>query len=353
MPYFPPQQTALDILNKIKTVDGSGSGLDADTIDGLHANELSTVAALNDLTDVTISTPATNQVLLYNGSIWVNGTITSGVTDHGALTGLSDNDHPQYYLASNVSSDAQNFLSAINSSLTYNNSNNRLTVTGGLVAPSIRPESDSTNAIGFMKASGTQDFYYDSVNGTFGFGQAAASNSVVTISGTKNTGSIYGVQMQIFANGASSAAYGVYARFRANTGVYSVTNVYGVYGEFTAQTGTTIGSARALYGLVAANSGGTVNTAYGLQIEALGTVGTLYGVYVSSMTQGSTNYAIYTNAGLVRFGDRVILSASTTSRASMTMTAGTAPTSPNDGDIWFDGSHLYCRIAGVTKQLDN
>lgn len=29
--------TASDVLNKIKTVDGSGSGLDADTVDGLHA----------------------------------------------------------------------------------------------------------------------------------------------------------------------------------------------------------------------------------------------------------------------------------------------------------------------------
>ena len=40
MPYFPPNQTgtetALSILNKLKTVDGSGSGLDADTIDGVQ-----------------------------------------------------------------------------------------------------------------------------------------------------------------------------------------------------------------------------------------------------------------------------------------------------------------------------
>ena len=47
--------------------------------------------------------PTTNQVLIYNGSVWTASTITTGggggVTDHGALTGLSDDDHPQYVLS--------------------------------------------------------------------------------------------------------------------------------------------------------------------------------------------------------------------------------------------------------------
>ena len=44
--------------------------------------------------------------------------------------------------------------------------------------------------------------------------------------------------------------------------------------------------------------------------------------------------------------------ASTTSRASFRIRDGTAPSSPNDGDIWQDGTHIYCRIGGATKQLD-
>ena len=47
--------------------------------------------------------PTTNQVLIYNGSVWTASTITTGggggVTDHGALTGLADDDHPQYVLS--------------------------------------------------------------------------------------------------------------------------------------------------------------------------------------------------------------------------------------------------------------
>lgn len=47
------------------------------------------------------------------------------------------------------------------------------------------------------------------------------------------------------------------------------------------------------------------------------------------------------------------LPASTTSNATLRVRTGAAPTSPNDGDLWQDGTHVYMRIGGVTKQLDN
>lgn len=40
--------TAADVLTKIKTVDGAGSGLDADTIDGIQGNALITVSNIGD-----------------------------------------------------------------------------------------------------------------------------------------------------------------------------------------------------------------------------------------------------------------------------------------------------------------
>jgi hypothetical protein len=43
------------------------------------------------------------------------------------------------------------------------------------------------------------------------------------------------------------------------------------------------------------------------------------------------------------------ISASVTARASLRIRSGTAPTTPNDGDIWFDGTDLKMRIGGVTK----
>jgi hypothetical protein len=45
----------------------------------------------------------------------------------------------------------------------------------------------------------------------------------------------------------------------------------------------------------------------------------------------------------------VDITASTTSNASLRIRSGTAPTTPNDGDIWFDGTDLKMRIGGVTK----
>jgi len=47
-------------------------------------------------------TPTANQSLVYNGSVWTASSIVTGgggVTDHGALTGLADDDHPQYVLS--------------------------------------------------------------------------------------------------------------------------------------------------------------------------------------------------------------------------------------------------------------
>jgi hypothetical protein len=41
--------------------------------------------------------------------------------------------------------------------------------------------------------------------------------------------------------------------------------------------------------------------------------------------------------------------ASTTSAASIRLRIGTAPTTPSNGDIWFDGTDLKMRIGGVTK----
>lgn len=43
------------------------------------------------------------------------------------------------------------------------------------------------------------------------------------------------------------------------------------------------------------------------------------------------------------------IAASSTARASINVASGTAPTSPADGDIWFDGTNLKMQISGVTK----
>lgn len=43
------------------------------------------------------------------------------------------------------------------------------------------------------------------------------------------------------------------------------------------------------------------------------------------------------------------IGASTTDKSSLRIRSGTAPTSPNDGDIWYDGTNLKMRVGGTTK----
>ena len=53
--------------------------------------------ALDGLSDVDTTGAATGKVLTYDSGSWVAATPASGVTDHGLLSGLSDDDHAQYY----------------------------------------------------------------------------------------------------------------------------------------------------------------------------------------------------------------------------------------------------------------
>jgi len=43
------------------------------------------------------------------------------------------------------------------------------------------------------------------------------------------------------------------------------------------------------------------------------------------------------------------IASSSASRASLRIRSGTAPTSPNDGDIWYDGTNIYMRVGATTK----
>jgi len=79
--------TASDILTKLTTVDGTGSGLDADTLDGKHASELQNY---NNLTNKPTSLPAnggnatTANALVTARQIALTGDVTGSVSFNGA-----------------------------------------------------------------------------------------------------------------------------------------------------------------------------------------------------------------------------------------------------------------------------
>lgn len=76
------------------------------------ANQASVPNTLDALSDVNTVGATNGQSLVYQSGNWVPATVTSGggVTDHGALTGLSDDDHPQYL--NNARGDARYFTQA-------------------------------------------------------------------------------------------------------------------------------------------------------------------------------------------------------------------------------------------------
>lgn len=79
-----------------------------------------------------------------------------GVTDHGALTGLTDDDHTGYLLATGARTGA---------------SSQAQTFTNGIIGPTWKPVSDSTTALQVQQAGGTAIVTVDTTNSRIGIGK--------------------------------------------------------------------------------------------------------------------------------------------------------------------------------------
>jgi hypothetical protein len=109
------------------------------------------------------------------------------------------------------------------------------------------------------------------------------------------------------------------------------TNFSGFLGGFTPTSGTGV------WNLVQLNP--TIN-------QTGGANGITRGLYINpTLTAAADFRAIEVSSGIT------ILGAATTAKASLRIPSGTAPTSPTNGDIWFDGTDLKIRVAGVTRTI--
>ncbi len=120
-------------------------------------------------------------------------------------------------------------------------------------------------------------------------------------------------------------------------------------------TGTTGGGNNVL-GLELESTTATTGAAINMLWNSAGFTSTGgYGVVnVRQLHASATGHALVveqagTGAGISIKSGRVALAASTTATPSMNIASGTAPTSPTDGDIWFDGTNLKMRVSGSTK----
>lgn len=79
--------TAADMLTKIKSVDGSGSGLDADTLDGQHGNYYAPLASPSFSGNVTAPSTTLSSsgdaLIIPSGSLKIRGEYLPGLRDNG------------------------------------------------------------------------------------------------------------------------------------------------------------------------------------------------------------------------------------------------------------------------------
>lgn len=151
-----------------------------------------------------------------------------------------------------------------------------------------------------------------------------------------------GYQAVVRSAGGTTALYGIETVARKTTGSGTVAAAYGLWTRVQ-------------------NDGGAsaITEGYGLMVNGVGTktgnITTYYGVRVGAPTGAGTitsNYAFYSDdaaahnvfLGVCGFGviaattSFAVFGAATTSLSSMRITAGTAPSSPVEGDIWLDST---------------
>lgn len=134
----------------------------------------------------------------------------------------------------------------------------------------------------------------------------------------------------------------------SNNVIFSANNTYNIGSSSNAPQHVYVGSNLYVSNINAMNisGGNTIRIGNDASVQAVK-------LYTNAGTNGfvldnSSNVGIN---GITSPTAGLHVGASTTSRASLRIPAGTAPTSPNDGDIWNDGSDIKVRLGGVTYTL--
>lgn len=93
------------------------------------------------------------------------------------------------------------------------------------------------------------------------------------------------------------------------------------------------------------------------QLQIISQQTTLPTVMVTQLTSQSADLTQWQNSSAVVLAKitstgEFVTAASTTTNAGLNLPSGAAPTSPVNGDIWYDGTHLQARLASATYQID-
>ena len=215
--------------------------------------------------------------------------------------------------------------------VTVDTTNGAMDVTGRVVTPIVRSNSDTLK---FQNGGGSVIATLDVISGLFGIGTATPASKIDALG---NVGGGF-VEVRV-KNSAANGAAG----FRTDAGSSGPYWAFLSHGE--SFSGTLFGVTRADSAMMYSDNG-----------SQPAVIGNLSG----DIILGANNASVLrcTSGGMVAIGQTsatalLDLAASTTARASLRIRSGTAPTTPNAGEIYFNGTNFFGYNGSAWKQLDN
>jgi hypothetical protein len=182
--------------------------------------------------------------------------------------------------------------------------------------------------------------------GNFAIGTTTDAGYKLDVNGTARVSGATTFPNATTINGSGNLSIGAFTLHGGyGFATFSQTTLLLTGATFTSTSGNQIGLS--FGGGFAPTSGTATYSAYSI-IPTInqtgGANGITRGLYINpTLTAAADFRAIEVSSGIT------ILGASTTAKASLRIPSGTAPTSPVNGDIWFDGTNIKMQIGGVTK----
>lgn len=233
-------------------------------------------------------------------------------------------------------------------------------------APNVVQQAISNTAITTLRGATSA-----SSNSWFVAQQLASTNLTAS---TEATGVLFSNVSKQFATGtfATQREFYITGMTYSAVGASTITNSYSLYVDapvagtnmtLTNRYGIGTNGAIIATGSITSSSVVTGSSIQALDFQSSGatmTIRTRPGnvSFIQFSTTGTTpteSWRMDTNGNLsstLATGTaNISLKASTTAYAHLNLAAGVAPTSPNNGDMWFDGTDFKVRIGGVTKTL--
>lgn len=224
--------------------------------------------------------------------------------------------------------------------------------------------TSATTALTVQNSSSTDMFRVRNDGFTFtNFGSyiGSSNNNVILSTDASGTSSASGLNLRLLFGAFTTAGYGLSVlgfNSQTRTATSGESGVLLLAHGFAPTSGTGTFTGLAYNGTIN-QTGGANGITRGLYVNPTLTAAAdwrsiewsnnsgwgLYGAGTANNYLGG-NVAIGSTSNTT---DWLNIAASTTAKAHIYLAAGVAPTSPSNGDIWFDGTDIKMRIGGVTK----